>query len=154
MANPEPDLRVSRGPVNPTDAPMVVVVMAVDSDPRALTAVRSVLAQSVPTEIVLVNTGVGSLASVLPADFSRRIPWSRPAIDRIQGVRGISESRTRLLRLWRFWRLIALLHPTGCGLGYMRTKMGTIWCRRPCNPLLPPAIAFPAQAGRLTFSPI
>ena len=67
------DLKVRAGPDNPTDAAMTVIVMAVDSDPRALAAVRSVVDQSVPAEIVLVNTGAGSLAPMLPAHLSRRI---------------------------------------------------------------------------------
>ena len=53
------------------DAPAAVVVMAVDSDPRAAAAVRSVLAQDVAAELVVVNSGAGSLAPLLAAEMER-----------------------------------------------------------------------------------
>jgi glycosyltransferase involved in cell wall biosynthesis len=49
----------------PPEAGISVVVMAINGDPRALDAIRSLLAQTVPVEIVVVNTGRGSLRELL-----------------------------------------------------------------------------------------
>ena len=47
--------------------------MAVDTDRRAVAAVRSIIDQSVPAEVVLVNTGAGSFSGSLPAELLLRI---------------------------------------------------------------------------------
>lgn len=67
------DTHVTRGPDNPADADVAVIVMAVDTDPRALGAVRSIMNQAVSAELVLVNTGAGTFAFSLPTEILRRI---------------------------------------------------------------------------------
>jgi hypothetical protein len=64
---------VSRGPDNPKGAEIAVIVMAVDTDPCALSAVRSIVNQSVSAELVLVNTGAGTFAFSLPTEILNRI---------------------------------------------------------------------------------
>lgn len=51
-----------------TEAPICVVIMAVNTSKHAKYAVRSIISQSVPVEIVVVNSGRGSLANVLGND--------------------------------------------------------------------------------------
>lgn len=67
------DLNVVRGPHNPSDAEIVVIVMAVDTDRRAVAAVRSIIDQSVTAEIVLVNSGEGSFSGSLQPELLLRI---------------------------------------------------------------------------------
>ena len=83
-ANP-PDPSVTRGLDNPVDAGIAVVILAIDADSRALAAVSSVIDQDVSAEIVLVNTGVGSLASVLADQFRSRITLVESARRRFPG---------------------------------------------------------------------
>jgi len=49
----------------PANAPMAVVVMSTNSDFRALRAARSVLEQDIKAQVVVVNTGEGTLRQVL-----------------------------------------------------------------------------------------
>lgn len=50
-------------------APICVVVMAVNASKESKHAVRSIIGQSVPVEIVVVNSGRGSVAKVLGGDM-------------------------------------------------------------------------------------
>jgi glycosyltransferase involved in cell wall biosynthesis len=56
---------VTRGPALPSEAAMAVVVLGVGAPPGIATAVDSLLAQNVPLEIVVVNSGGGDLAARL-----------------------------------------------------------------------------------------
>jgi glycosyltransferase involved in cell wall biosynthesis len=56
-----------------TDAVICVVVLSVHSDPRTREAVVSLLQQDVPAEIVVVNTGTGSLRGHLAQELSRLV---------------------------------------------------------------------------------
>ena len=79
------DVVVTRGSENPIDAEVCVIVMAVDADPNAPAAVRSVINQPIAAEIVLVNTGTGSFASLLPPQMMRRITLVESAGRRFAG---------------------------------------------------------------------
>jgi glycosyltransferase involved in cell wall biosynthesis len=63
---------VQAGAQVPGDAPIGVVVLSLHSDPRTREAVLSLLAQDVRAEIVVVNTGTGTLRDRL-ADALERI---------------------------------------------------------------------------------
>jgi hypothetical protein len=59
--SPTPGLGVERGHLCPAGAPIAVVVMAIDGDPRIADAVASLQDQARPVEIVVVNSGTGSV---------------------------------------------------------------------------------------------
>lgn len=58
-------IQVHRGAQTIVEPEISVIVMAINSDPRVMDAVKSLLSGGVPTEIVVVNTGVGSLVGML-----------------------------------------------------------------------------------------
>lgn len=64
-------LRVERGRSVPTGIALSVVVMAVDGDPRVVNAVSSLIGQSNEIEIVVVNSGEGSVKAYLEAHLDR-----------------------------------------------------------------------------------
>lgn len=64
-------LRVTRGPSAASGARIAVVIMSLDSDLRTADAVRSIVDQDVEAEIVVVNTGKGTLAAVLGGNLAR-----------------------------------------------------------------------------------
>ena len=59
------DISVMRGRQVPDSARIAVIIMSTGSDPYAIEAVESVLAQDVAAEIAVVNTGEGSLGAPL-----------------------------------------------------------------------------------------
>ena len=60
-----PDLRISGGSNSPARPNISVIVISTNSDGRVLAAVNSLLHQGQPAEIILVNSGKGSLKPVL-----------------------------------------------------------------------------------------
>ena len=62
------DLRVVRGSRAPAGAAISVVVMATDAPPTVRAAVQSLLAQGGAVEIIVVNTGDGSVRDLLAAE--------------------------------------------------------------------------------------
>src|SRR5690606_36949733 len=69
MYSPTPtdqvDVTTSVGARYPEEAPIAAIVMSTNSDRRALRAVDSLLKQDLKAQIVVVNTGHGSLHEVL-----------------------------------------------------------------------------------------
>lgn len=51
--------------------PIAVVIMSVDSDPRTREAVESILGQDIKSQVVVVNTGKGSLVELLGPSLER-----------------------------------------------------------------------------------
>ena len=112
------DVVVTRGSENPIDAEVCVIVMAVDADPNAPAAVRSVINQPNDAEIVLVNTGTGSFASLLPPQLLRRITLVESAGRRFAGGTrnlGIENSRAPIVA---FLAADCLAHP-----GWLQARM-------------------------------
>lgn len=66
-------LSVERGHLCPTNAPIAVVVMAIDGDPRIADAVASLQDQAGPVEILVVNTGNGTVKPWLTAHLPRLV---------------------------------------------------------------------------------
>jgi GT2 family glycosyltransferase len=64
--------RIERGARVPAAAKLAVVVMAINADPRVADAVASLMAQDVPLETIVVNTGGPTLRPQL-ADYLDRI---------------------------------------------------------------------------------
>src|SRR3954468_16053649 len=60
-------VRVSRGLAVPVGAEIAVVVMAINGDARASDAVASLRAEPNPIEIIVVNSGKGSVAAAIAA---------------------------------------------------------------------------------------
>jgi glycosyltransferase involved in cell wall biosynthesis len=102
---------VTRGSENPTNAEICVIVMAIDADPDAPAAIRSVINQPIAAEIVLVNTGSGSFASSLPEQLMRRITLVESPNRRFAGGTrnlGIAHSRAPIVA---FLAADCLAHP-------------------------------------------
>lgn len=66
------DLRIRLGSNFPSNSEICVIVLSTNSDARAVAAICSVLEQAPSTEVVLVNTGIGSLTTHL-GDVIERI---------------------------------------------------------------------------------
>jgi len=62
---------VSRGADVPPGAPVSVILLCLHADPLVADALRSVLDQDVPAEVIVVNTGAGTLRGLLEEDLSR-----------------------------------------------------------------------------------
>ncbi len=77
---PDAELSVTRGALVLADAEVAVVVMAINSDPRVPEAVASLRAQDARMEIVVVNTGGGSLASALATELASVVLVEGPAL--------------------------------------------------------------------------
>jgi glycosyltransferase involved in cell wall biosynthesis len=67
------DIVLHRGSEVPRDPPICVVVLSLDSDPRTREAVLSLLQQDVRAEIVVVNTGAGSLRTCLAQELDQLV---------------------------------------------------------------------------------
>lgn len=68
-----PAIRVRRGRRVPQDASISVVVMAVHGDPQVADAVGSLLEQDVTVEVIVVNSGRGSVRAELDDQLLERI---------------------------------------------------------------------------------
>lgn len=92
-------MTVYTGPRYRPDAPICVIVMAVKAPRHAACAVRSITAQSVPTEIVVVNSGRGSLAGILGAELGHVRLVEQPERLLPGGARnlGIQQSRAPIV---------------------------------------------------------
>ena len=83
----------------PNDASIAVIVMAINGDRRAADAVASLRAQDVPVEIVVVNTGEGSLAQVLAESREHIVLAEADGLRLPGGTRnvGIAQSRAGIV---------------------------------------------------------
>lgn len=66
------ETRVSQGACTPKNPNISIVVMSTNSDPKTFWAVKSIVENQMPSEIIVVNTGVGTLTPTLQ-DFRERI---------------------------------------------------------------------------------
>src|SRR5688572_16210602 len=66
------DVSVARGAMVPADAPICVVVMSVNSEPTTGEAVHSILDQGVGAEVVVVNTGRGTVRDLI-SPYAERV---------------------------------------------------------------------------------
>lgn len=84
----------------PRDAPMTVVVLGVDAPPEIRDAVDSLLAQDIPLEIVIVNSGGGNLAECLGDQRRRSVATIEVPETRMPGSArnlGIAHSRAPIV---------------------------------------------------------
>jgi hypothetical protein len=88
-------MKIIRGLRVPQNPEISIIVMAVDSDPSAISALASIQGQNI--EKILVNTGEGTLSDkigandfVLVEDFSKRLPGGTRNL-------GIKESRAKII---------------------------------------------------------
>lgn len=88
-------VRVSGGHDSPTFSDMCVIVISRDSDRRAITAVKSLADQNENAQIVLVNTGTGSLRSELGELLGRTLLLETPHPQYAGGARNIGIRMTR-----------------------------------------------------------
>ena len=87
------------GVVGTSSAEICVVVISLHSDVRSVRAVRSVLSQSVETEIVVVNSGSGSLAPALQDMLDRicLVECEQPLLPGGARNLGIKHSKARIV---------------------------------------------------------
>lgn len=67
------DVTIRTGGLSVRDSDICVIVMSVHSDPSTACAVQSILDQNVPVEIIVVNTGEGSLANIMDKGLLDRV---------------------------------------------------------------------------------
>lgn len=92
-------LRVVRGVSVPIGAPISVIVMAINGDARAVDAVASLRAQDVVVQIIVVNTGHGSLAATLTLHLDHIVLAESDELRLPGGTRnlGISQSTSGIV---------------------------------------------------------
>lgn len=92
---PPDDVTVRRGSEVPGAPAISVVVMAIHADARAVEAVASLADPALPTEIIVVNTGAGSLVPLLGADLERVVLVESPTPRLPGGTRNLGLTQAR-----------------------------------------------------------
>jgi hypothetical protein len=86
--------RIERGANVPADAELAVVVMAIEGDARVMDGIASLLAQDVPIEIALVNTGTPSLRPRLVSYLDRIVLVEADIVRKPGGTRNLGIEAT------------------------------------------------------------
>jgi len=95
-----PGIRARRGRRVPQDASISVVAMAVHGDPQVADAVKSLLEQDVPVEVIVVNSGRGLLPGTLDDRLLERLVLVEADDPRMPGGTrnlGIAEARAPIV---------------------------------------------------------